>query len=370
MVAYGAVNKAAFVNGGIMTTRHRRLGIPRGLACFYARLILTACILCAVFVLFSRLEISIGLWEQKHAAVIERPSKKIVLVPTRHNGPTQRLPGNLVNHTETWKFTYSLKILPTACQTSIRHCNYTERVIICVSTGSNQLEKRQGVRNTWGSWPGVRVLFFFGANKSFQRQLVDEAAKYDDIVQYDFLDTYQNLTYKSISMLRFVSALKWPELKFFIKSDDDTFVNMRLLPKVLSAIQKPGIFGAIQKNARPNRTKKAKWYVPEKEFPHKVFPPYVSGCFYIIPITQAIQMSEHATDLHLFRFEDTYITGLLAEKLNISRYFVPKAGVDFAGSNITDSKIVYSLIAKHYVKPEKMVKIFSYIKNSKSKQIS
>ncbi|XP_022657351.1 beta-1,3-galactosyltransferase 5-like [Varroa destructor] len=375
----------------MMRARHYRNGPARSPLCFRQQLILAGCILCAICLLSLQLYVPYGFQDKAMPTVskVQRLEKIRQSSSFRHNStqparavtphrsqlsPAKRKipkkttfpPVEAKTVRRKWTFNFTLRIKPTACQTQNGRCNFSEPVVTCVSSGASQFERRQAVRKTWGNWPNVRVLFFFGANESFQAKLIEETANYNDIVQYDFLDTYENLTYKSVSMLRFVSASKWDALKFVMKSDDDTFINVRLLPKVLAAIKRPGIFGSVQAGARPRREPKDKWYVPEEEFPENVFPSYVTGCFYIIPITQALQMSEHATDIHLLRFEDTYITGLLAKKLHIPRYQVPLAGVDWTNSRRRMQDVVKSLIAKHYVQPIQMLKMFAYMNDPRN----
>lgn len=60
-------------------------------------------------------------------------------------------------------------------------------------------------------------------------QIAEESRTYGDIIQEDFVDSYLNLTLKS------VMALKWADqycsdLRYFMKADDDIFINVpRLL---------------------------------------------------------------------------------------------------------------------------------------------
>lgn len=70
---------------------------------------------------------------------------------------------------------------------------------------------------------------------SLQVSLESENDRYHDILQGSFKDTYRNMTYKHIM------ALKWvlyycPEVRYVLKSDDDTFVNTPVLMRTLAQV--------------------------------------------------------------------------------------------------------------------------------------
>lgn len=64
----------------------------------------------------------------------------------------------------------------------------------------------------------------------FVPQLEEEGRTYRDIIQEDFLDTYFNLTLKSILALKWVTQ-HCTGLEYFMKADDDVFINV---PKLMS----------------------------------------------------------------------------------------------------------------------------------------
>ena len=56
-------------------------------------------------------------------------------------------------------------------------------------------------------------------------KIAEEARTYGDVIQEDFVDSYMNLTLKSVMGLRWAHH-HCPELDFFMKTDDDVFVNV------------------------------------------------------------------------------------------------------------------------------------------------
>ncbi|XP_033253176.1 uncharacterized protein LOC108158497 [Drosophila miranda] len=53
-----------------------------------------------------------------------------------------------------------------------------------------------------------------------------EADKYNDIIQMSFVDSYNNLTLKSVMALKHISRSCANSTAYFLKCDDDTFVNV------------------------------------------------------------------------------------------------------------------------------------------------
>ena len=113
------------------------------------------------------------------------------------------------------------------------------QVLIAVQSAHKNLELRNEVRRTWGSacqtthanW--CSLIFVLGSAPSYdlQSQLEAEHAEHDDILQEPFVDTYNNLTLKSIHILKYfvrMNANAKPN-QFLLKTDDDSFVHLEAL---------------------------------------------------------------------------------------------------------------------------------------------
>lgn len=285
-----------------------------------------------------------------------------VVKPATRPKPEPKTEPKQVPENHRWPFGYKPVLKPKECQDD--GCDFAEAVVICVSAASEYVERRQAIRQTWGSDPANRVLFFFGLNTSNPEGLNEEAEKYNDIVQYDFEDSYKNLTLKSVAMLRFVDENRWPKLRYFIKADDDTFINTRNLPQTLGAISNDkdrGIYGSLQVGSRPMRNRKDKWFVSRKEFSEKVFPAYLSGCFYVIPLNLLKILSAKATSVPFMYLEDAYITGIVARLAKIPRLRVGKHIVDHGYGTPTAHLIAKKYVAKHYMTPARMFEAFKAV---------
>ena len=91
----------------------------------------------------------------------------------------------------------------------------------------------------------------FGRNesKSILSRLQNESQVYGDILQEDFLDTYQNLTMKVMFALKFAHNYLTPEkTKWVVMADDDTYLNLPVLWKHINsdgAHKSMTIFGKV-----------------------------------------------------------------------------------------------------------------------------
>lgn len=90
---------------------------------------------------------------------------------------------------------------------------------------------------------------------------MSENQRHDDIIQERFIDSYNNLTLKSVMMLKWVNNHCGEKARFVMKTDDDMYVNVASLVKMLKARTKPQdlLIGSLICGARPVADVKSKW---------------------------------------------------------------------------------------------------------------
>lgn len=75
---------------------------------------------------------------------------------------------------------------------------------------SNRVEPENTVKSNRGVEVDftVRTVFLVGRtqNNETHAQLINESRLYDDLIQEDFMDTYNNLTIKTLMMLKWVNT--------------------------------------------------------------------------------------------------------------------------------------------------------------------
>lgn len=119
----------------------------------------------------------------------------------------------------------------------------TFRVVYIVKSAIENFERRSAIRHSWGFEKRFfdvpsRTVFILGVPRhddELQAKVKIEAAKYKDIVQADFIDSYYNNTIKS--MVGFKWLVKHcSNSKFYMFVDDDIYVSVK---NVLRFIRNP-----------------------------------------------------------------------------------------------------------------------------------
>lgn len=151
--------------------------------------------------------------------------------------------------------------------------------------------------------------------------LIDENKLHNDIVQENFLDTYKNLTLKTIMGLKWVSDY-CGNASYAMKIDDDVVVNPFFLLKYLgnnvkkSVYIKNKIIGKYNDKPKVRRTKTSKFFIPYSEFKAKRFDEYCDGPAYLISKDLVRPLYEKSLHVKKFLFEDVYM-GMLGKRLKV-----------------------------------------------------
>ena len=204
-------------------------------------------------------------------------------------------------------------------------------VLVLSSYLEHSVEERQAIRSTYGSvarggrWPGkplaapVRLVFLLGTppNETDLQQVKAEVSKFGDLLVADFRDSYRNLTLKVLRGLRWVRD-NCAQVKFILKADDDTFVNLPLLVTfLLERGRENSVYGFPYFSAIVKR--KGRWAVPQTTYPFSKYPVYMSGTGYVLSKDAAEKIVEASSSIPLIPIEDAFITGILAQVAGISR---------------------------------------------------
>jgi len=212
-------------------------------------------------------------------------------------------------------------------------CDDDTEMVILVHSATRNIAQRAAIRETWGNatltgrWPnnqqngscaGLRLAFVLGlhVDEAENRAVREEHARYNDIVQGDFLDHYHNMTLKSLLDLKVVDD-RCPRVRYLLKTDDDMVVNLPYLLRLLANKKLQwSIMGPVNVAARVHRA--GKWKLTQDEFPFSYFPPYESGSAYVITgdlIHELFVTAEYVP--HIF-VDDVYVTGILGRILGVN----------------------------------------------------
>lgn len=226
------------------------------------------------------------------------------------------------------------------------------KIIVLISTTHVNTARRKALRETWlthtrSNTGDVRYAFLLGAtaNNAEQVALETESATYGDIIQEDFIDSYNNLTLKTIMAFKWAS-LKCKVAKFFMKTDDDMFVNLKSLMdtvKKYSFVLEKGIGGYCNLSREPIRSNTDKWSVTYEMYPHKLYPPYCSGTGYVTNLNVVEKVYQVSKDVPFIYLEDVYVS-LCLERLRLNVTHLPgfhpglqKIGCEYKTKNLVTS---------------------------------
>ena len=211
-------------------------------------------------------------------------------------------------------------------------CTSKTHTLVLIQTAPNHHEQRMAIRNTWGSFgrtqtfageildEEVKIAFTFGLSHSDldNQNVMNESLTFHDVIIADFIDSYRNLTLKTLTSLRWVDNY-CPSATYFIKCDDDTMVHIPNLLRFFRVNRcKRGMVGAIGMHL--NVIRKGRWRVDPALYNNKVFPPYYSGPAYVINTDLIKDLLLAAQSTPIIPIEDAYVTGILAKKIGVRRF--------------------------------------------------
>ncbi|CAH2319765.1 UDP- c:betaGal beta-1,3-N-acetylglucosaminyltransferase 7-like [Pelobates cultripes] len=216
---------------------------------------------------------------------------------------------------------------PEKCQGDIH-------LLIVVKSIIEQHDRRDAVRKTWGKemvvdGKKIRTLFLLGTtsigkdHRNLQRLIEQEDQIYGDILQWDFMDTFFNLTLKEVNFLKWFN-IYCPKVEFIFKGDDDIFMNTKnvldFLDFKIGDPFLPSLFvGDIISRAVPIRNKQSKYFIP-KELYDKPYPIYAGGGGFLMASTLARRLFTASEKIQLFPIDDVFL-GLCLSSIGVQ----PKA---------------------------------------------
>nr|CAX69340.1 UDP-GlcNAc:betaGal beta-1,3-N-acetylglucosaminyltransferase 5 [Schistosoma japonicum] len=226
-------------------------------------------------------------------------------------------------------------------------------LVILVKSALLHFKLRNNIRRSWGN-PNcyrhhevrTRTLFILGRlgsadweHSNTQKLVLQEHLKYNDIVQFDFIEGYYNVTYKLIATLDFATS-ECSSSQFLTLIDDDFMLHPPNLMQTLRDVTKTQYFnyiaGDVLRIPRPVRFPLSKWYVSYSEYPYNLYPPFPTGGTIILSMPVAQLLSVGLRYTKLLPFEDVMI-GIVLYKLGISPVHLDNVfAVHYTDSHIDD----------------------------------
>lgn len=244
-------------------------------------------------------------------------------------------------------------------------------LLVIVCSALTNFEARYTIRQSWAqdtdTLNNVKVVFLVGqqVNSTHQEQLRSEAEQYGDIVQEAFIDTYANLTVKSLMLLKWFTQ-HCDNTQYVMKADDDMYINLVKLYELVQANKKPQLLmGSLICNAIPIKDPYNKWYVPNYMFSARRYPNYLSGTAYLMGRSTAAALYNASLDTPLFHLEDIFVTGILASKVHIRP--IDNIGFSYVRRKL-NSCLFKQSVSTHNVKLAEMRAIYDKVSSSRGQE--
>ncbi|KAJ3587034.1 hypothetical protein NHX12_013424 [Muraenolepis orangiensis] len=244
-------------------------------------------------------------------------------------------------------------------------------LITMVTSAAINRRARQAVRDTWGGEVEVRglrvmTLFMVGlaSDPGLAKLLVEEARERGDLIQGRFVDTYSNLTLKTLSMLGWTRRF-CPQAHFVAKVDDDVLFNPAALLHVLNrnpSDREDLYLGRVHLRVAPDRNPDSRHYLPAGAYPPSVFPDYCSGTAYVLSRSALLKISLAAAAAAPLSTplppEDVFV-GLCARAAGLLPSHCPL----FAGGPaVPYGRCCYqAMVSVHHIAPREMLRYWADI---------
>ncbi|XP_056408031.1 N-acetyllactosaminide beta-1,3-N-acetylglucosaminyltransferase 3-like isoform X2 [Hyla sarda] len=221
-------------------------------------------------------------------------------------------------------------------------------LLFAIKSSPGNYERRAIIRQTWGeetSYGGAHVkrIFLSGTSNNERedrhlRQLLKiESQTFADILQWDFHDTFFNLTLKQFLFHMWLDEY-CPGANFIFNGDDDVFVNTFNAVTYLRdhKADRHLFVGQLIANVGPIREAGSKYYVPVQVTASDSYPMYCGGGGILMSRYTSHVIHNKSQDIPLFPIDDVYL-GMCLEKAGL----VPAShmGMSTVGVHVPSAKL-------------------------------
>lgn len=255
-------------------------------------------------------------------------------------------------------------------------CKEPPFLLLAVKSLVPHFDRRQAIRESWGragviANRTVVTIFLLGNatagdhHPDLSGMLQYESIHYKDLIQWDYRDSFFNLTVKEVLFLDWIQT-RCSGAQFIFKGDDDVFVNTHRILDFLKGLSGPKardlFVGDVITNAGPHRDKKVKYFIPESMYAG-TYPPYAGGGGYLYSGDIAARLHNVSQHVALYPIDDVY-TGMCLRKLGLA----PEKHKGFRTFNIEEkyrsNPCAYkSLMLVHPRTPQEMNQIWSWLRS-------
>lgn len=224
-------------------------------------------------------------------------------------------------------------------------------LLLVIKSSPGNYERREVLRKTWGEerlhngvW--IRRIFISGTTESgFEKERLNkllelEQQEHNDILQWDFSDTFYNLTLKQILFLEWMER-NCPNAHFLLNGDDDVFANTDNMVEYLQSLNdndgSQHLFtGHLIQNVGPIRSPNSKYYIPVQVQESNSYPPYCGGGGFLLSGYTASVIYNMSQSITILPIDDVYM-GMCLAKAGLGP--TSHMGVKTAGQHVPSHSI-------------------------------
>lgn len=255
-------------------------------------------------------------------------------------------------------------------------------LLLVIKSSPENYDRREVLRKTWaeerlhkGVW--IRRVFIIGTTQSgFEKRRLNRLLKLEnnenkDILQWDFNDSFFNLTLKQILFLEWMYR-RCPNARFLLNGDDDIFANTFNMIEYLQGQEdndgRRHLFaGHLIQNVGPIRNPLSKYYVPAQIQESESYPPYCGGGGFLLSGFTARTIYSMSHSVILLPIDDVYM-GMCLKKAGLkptSHFGVRTAGLSVPSENVDKFDPCYyrEIILVHRFLPHMIFVMWNEIQN-------
>ncbi|GAB6020702.1 Beta-1,3-galactosyltransferase 1 [Chamberlinius hualienensis] len=231
-------------------------------------------------------------------------------------------------------------------------------MIICVSSAPKHHDRRLSIRQAWANSKAlsrlkVIVVFLLGSTSNPREQMLiqQESDMFHDIIQENFVDSYYNLSIKS------VMGLKWAtnycsNIFYYMKADDDVYINVELVVDFLKIYGQRRWIGGCVKQIKSPRPLDTNGMPITIAFGHPLF---AAGAGYVLSSDIVPELYQTSLERPIVPVEDAFVTGYCAKAIGVTPTHY---GGFNCGESITEDCQMKIKFVGHHITTERQFQIW------------
>nr|AAK68855.1 beta1,3 N-acetylglucosaminyltransferase-3 [Mus musculus]BAB25824.1 unnamed protein product [Mus musculus] len=222
-------------------------------------------------------------------------------------------------HVRDFLFYRHCRDFPVLREPRVTKCAEPVFLLLAIKSSPANYGRRQMLRTTWARERRVRGaplrrLFLVGSDRDpqqarkYNRLLELEAQKYGDILQWDFHDSFFNLTLKQVLFLEW-QLTYCTNASFVLNGDDDVFAHTDNMVTYLQDHDPDQhlFVGHLIQNVGPIRVPWSKYFIPALVMAEDRYPPYCGGGGFLLSRFTVAAIRRAARVLPMFPVDDVFL---------------------------------------------------------------